>query len=68
MDSLYISNFIADADRILVSNEDITDEEEEESHNDRDVEDLDKFFKQSKVLLKDEVERLFNFIHSWFQR
>ncbi|XP_065207082.1 ubiquitin carboxyl-terminal hydrolase puf isoform X2 [Planococcus citri] len=56
------------ADRIVSSNEDITDEEEEESHDDGDVKDLDKYYKPSKVLLKDEVERLFNFIHSWFQR
>lgn len=56
------------ADRIVSSNEDITDEEEEESHDDGDVKDLDKYYKPSKVLLKEEVERLFNFIHSWFQR
>lgn len=56
------------ADRVISSNEDVTDEEEEENHHDRDVENLDKFFKPSKVLLKEEVERLFGFIHSWFQR
>lgn len=46
----------------------MTDEEEDENHHDRDVENLDKFFKLSKVLLKVEVERLCGFIHSWFQR
>lgn len=53
---------------MISSNEDVTDEEEEENHHDRDVENLDKFFKPSKVLLKVEVERLCGFIHSWFQR